>query len=63
MFPLSDGIPARRFPIVNVLLIALHGVGPAESSPRRNWRGWTPVAEMRIGAGSGTVSLVINYQQ
>jgi hypothetical protein len=28
MLPLSDGIPARRFPIVNVLLIVLHGVSP-----------------------------------
>ena len=61
MLPLSDGIPARRFPIVNVLIV-LHGVAPAESSPRRNRRSRKPVAEMRIGAGSGIVSLVIKYQ-
>ena len=35
----------------------------AGSSPRRNRRSQTPVAEMRVGAGSGIVSLVINYQQ
>ena len=28
MLPLPDGIPARRFPIANVLLIVLHGVAP-----------------------------------
>ncbi len=36
---------------------------PAGSSPRRNRRSRTPVAEMRTGAGSGIVSVVINYQQ
>ena len=36
---------------------------PAGSSPRRNRRSQTPVAEMRVGAGSGIVSLVIKYQQ
>jgi hypothetical protein len=43
--------------------MAIHGHSPAESSPRRNRRSQTPVAEMRIGAGSRIVSLVINYQQ
>ena len=61
MLPLPDGIPARRFPIVNVLIV-LHGVArgilssPQPAKP-------APVAEMRIGAGSGIVSLVIDYQQ
>jgi membrane associated rhomboid family serine protease len=36
---------------------------PAGSSPRRNRRSQTPVAEMRAGAGSAIVSLVIHYQQ
>ena len=36
---------------------------PAGSSPRRNRRSQTPVAEMRVGAGSGIVSLVIKNQQ
>ena len=44
MLPLSDGIPARRFPIVNVLLIVLHGVAPrnlllaATGEAGRLWR-------------------------
>jgi len=36
---------------------------PAESSPRRKRRSRTPVAEMRIGPGSGKDSIVIDYQQ
>ena len=35
----------------------------APRDPRRNRRSQTPVADMRAGAGSGIVSLVINYQQ
>ncbi len=35
----------------------------AGSSPRRNRRSRTPVAEMRVDAGSGIVSLVTTYQQ
>ena len=62
MLPLSDGIPARRFPIVNVLIVP-HGVAPRNPHLRRNGRSRRPVAEMRIGVGPGIVSLVINYQQ
>jgi hypothetical protein len=98
MLPLSDGIPARRFPIVNALLIVANfaafifyelphlntavyhasfypcSVDGACRAPEpwglswitamfRNRRSQTPVAEMRVGVGSGIVSLVINYQQ
>jgi hypothetical protein len=41
--------------------MAINGV--ASRDPRRNQRNRTPVADMRAGAGSGIVSLVINYQQ
>jgi hypothetical protein len=59
MLPLSDGIPARWFPIVNVLLIVANfAVFISYELPRRKRR-----SRMRIGAGSGIVSLVINYQQ
>jgi hypothetical protein len=41
--------------------MALHCVAPRD--PRRNRRTRTPVANVRADAGSGIVSLVINYQQ
>ena len=41
--------------------MAINGV--ASRDPRRNQRNRTPFADMRAGAGSGIVSLVINYQQ
>jgi hypothetical protein len=63
MLPLSDGIPARRFPIVNVFLIVANFAvwifyelpqQPAKPDAR---------GEMCIGVGSGIVNLVMVYQQ
>ena len=63
MLPFSDGIPARRFPIVNVLLIVLHGVArgilslAATGEAGRPWRRCAPAPD-RV-----CYSLVIVYQQ
>ena len=43
------------------MTLLFHGVAPRD--PRRNRRSQTPVADMHAGAGSGIVSLVINYQR
>jgi membrane associated rhomboid family serine protease len=43
--------------------MALHGVAPRDPRIAATGEARTPVAEMRVGAGSGIVSLVINYQQ
>jgi hypothetical protein len=66
VLPLSDGIAARRFPIVNVLLIVANfAVFIFYELPYLN----TAVYHASFypcsvdGAGSGIVSLVINYQQ
>jgi len=42
--------------------MALHGVAPPNPLLAASGEA-APVVEMRIGIGSGTVSLVINYQQ
>ena len=72
MLPLSDGLPARRFPVVNILLIVanfavflfyeLPQLHTAGFFPRRNRGDQTPVAKMRTGAGSGKIRVAITYQ-
>ena len=55
MLPWSDGLPARRFPVVNVLLIVANvAVFILYELPN--------MAEMRIGLVSGKIRIAIIYQ-
>jgi hypothetical protein len=65
MLPLSDGIPARRFPVVNVLLIVANfAVFIFYELPHLNgavyYASFYP--EVRIGLVSGKLNTEINNQ-
>ena len=65
MRPLSDGIPARRFPVVNVLLIVANfAVFILYELPHLNAAVYHAsfYPEVRIGLVSGTVNTDTNNQ-